>query len=198
MLTHTGFEGDYQADLKHHGGAEKAVHHYARDHFETWAREYPVLIESLRFPGAFGENFSTWGMTEADVCVGDVYRIGEALIQVSQGRQPCWKLGVRFGFKRMPLLVQNTGRTGWYYRVLETGLVQAGQELQLVERPHDGWTIARLARVLYHQTLDYAELTEMAALEHLAQGWRLTAQKRIATRTVEKWEDRLNKTTGPS
>jgi MOSC domain-containing protein YiiM len=90
-----GLAGDAQADLKHHGGPEKALHHYPLDHYAFWEREIgPNPL--LRRPGAFGENFSTTGWTEANVCVGDIVRFGSALLQVSQGRQPCWKLNRRF------------------------------------------------------------------------------------------------------
>ncbi len=106
-----GFEGDEQADRRVHGGAEKAVHHYPADHYESWRAELGDL-PTLLAPGGFGENLSTVRLTETEVAVGDTFRLGGALIQVSQGRQPCWKLNHRFGVPDMARRVQLTGRTG--------------------------------------------------------------------------------------
>lgn len=119
-ITPLGIEGDAQGDLKHHGGTEKAIHHYPRDHYATWNAEigpHPLMLT----PGAFGENLSTYGWTEGNVCIGDVVRFGTVPLQVSQGRQPCFKLNSRFGRDSMAVAVQRTGRTGWYYRVREVG-----------------------------------------------------------------------------
>jgi MOSC domain-containing protein YiiM len=134
-LSPTGLEGDAQADLRIHGGVEKAVHHYPREHYASWA-SWSRRADLLGHAGAFGENISTTGWDESNVCIGDVVRLGDALVQVSQGRQPCWKLDVRFGEPGMAREMQARGRTGWYYRVLEPGWVGAGATLSLVERPH--------------------------------------------------------------
>ena len=99
----TGFEGDEQADRKHHGGPDMAVHHYPLDHYVAWKCENPLRATKFAKPGAFGENISARGMTEETVCVGDVYKVGTARIQVSQARQPCWKLNVRFGIEDMAM-----------------------------------------------------------------------------------------------
>ena len=120
-----GLNGDEQADRRFHGGPEKALHHYARDHYPAWLEALGERAV-LGGPGAFGENISTAGMTESEVCVGDVYRAGTALIQVSQARQPCWKLDHRFGRRGMAAQVQASGMTGWYYRVLRTGWLAVG------------------------------------------------------------------------
>lgn len=186
-----GLVGDKQADLKHHGGLEKALHHYAFDHYKTWRSEYPQLEQHLRTPGAFGENISTSGLTEKDICVGDTFSLGSSVIQVSQGRQPCWKLGVRFGMKRMPLLVQRTGRLGWYYRVLEPGVIETSQTMELVDRPHPDWPISRLIDLLYVNTKDFDALESMSELEFLTESWRDTARNRLQKREVESWTSRL-------
>ncbi|ODT66795.1 MAG: hypothetical protein ABS75_24690 [Pelagibacterium sp. SCN 63-23] len=186
-----GLEGDAQGDRKHHGGPEKALHHYARDHYCFW-REAVGPSAVLSAPGAFGENLSTRGLTEAEVAIGDTFRLGEALIQVSQGRQPCWKLNARFAVEDMALRVQRTGFTGWYYRVLEPGHVEAGNGLELVERISPEWTLRRLWRLLYVDTLNFDELAAMAALEHLPDSWRRHAARRLETRQVEDWSRRLS------
>jgi MOSC domain-containing protein YiiM len=192
-----GFTGDEQGDRVHHGGPEKAVHHYAFDHYAYW-REAIGELDVLAWPGAFGENFSTSGMIEADVAIGDIFRAGDALIQVSQGRQPCWKLNFRFGVPAMARHVQDSGRTGWYYRVLEEGFVAAGDALTLVDRITPEWTVERLWRILYVDTLDMAELAAMAALAHLPDNWRRHATRRLATASVEDWSRRLTGEERPS
>ncbi len=112
-LTVTGFDDDAQGDLVRHGGPEKAVHHYPYEHYAIWKSEIGDN-NLLDCPGAFGENFSTVGMSEGTVSIGDVFEIGSAVLEVSQGRQPCWKLNARFGNSAMSRLVQSSGRTGWY------------------------------------------------------------------------------------
>lgn len=139
-VTALGLAGDEQGDPRIHGGVDKAIHHYPHEHYAKWAAElgeHPLLTKA----GAFGENFSTTGWTEEDVCLGDRIRAGTALLELSQGRMPCWKLSDRFGIKDMAWRMQETGRTGWYYRVLEEGVVAADGSLQLVERPHGDWSL---------------------------------------------------------
>ncbi len=185
-----GLAGDAQADLKHHGGPEKALHHYPLDHYAFWEREIgPNAL--LRRPGAFGENLSTEGWTEANVCIGDTVRFGSALLQVSQGRQPCWKLNRRFSRKDMAALVQSSGRAGWYYRVLEPGVAEPGDPLRLVDRPRPEWSLERLFRLLYRTTGDREGLAGMTALAELAENWRALAKRRLASGKVEDWRERL-------
>ena len=184
-----GIEGDEQGDTRVHGGPDKAVHHYPFDHYAWWRDElgeHPLL----QSPGAFGENFSSSGWTEDDVCLGDVVRAGTALLQVSQGRQPCWKLNDRFGQPNVARTMQHSGRTGWYYRVLQEGAVQAGDTLEIVERPHPAWTVRRLADLLFNRTLDRDQLQAASALP-LPPSWQKILGHRLATATVESWEKRL-------
>ncbi|WP_297322065.1 MOSC domain-containing protein [uncultured Bartonella sp.] len=190
MLTRTGFCGDEQADKKHHGGVEKAVHHYDFDHYAFWRKQLGQKAVFDR-PNAFGENLSTTGLSEKEVCVGDVYRLGKAIIQVSQGRQPCFKLNVRFGEPDMALQVQNSGRTGWYYRVLQEGLVSAADTLDLIERESEQWTIYRIWKAFYVTRTNHGELAEIACLPALSSSWRNLAQNRIVTGKTEDWTKRL-------
>ncbi len=189
-LTQNGFEGDEQGDRKRHGGPDKAVHHYDFDHYATWMNEIGVM-NPLSQPGAFGENLSTTGLNEANVSIGDVFRLGSAVIEVSQGRQPCWKLNTRFNVRDMAQRVQKSGRTGWYYRVIEAGHIRAGDFLEITERKAPEWTIERLWRTLYVDTLNWDELTQMARLSLLPDGWRRYAERRLLTRRVEDWSARL-------
>ncbi|MCA1300539.1 MOSC domain-containing protein [Stappia indica] len=192
-LGREGLDGDAQGDRKHHGGPDKAVHHYPFEHYDAWRRELGAT-PLLAAPGAFGENLSTSGMTEATVALGDRFRLGTALIEVSQGRQPCWKLNFRHDVPDMALRVQKSGRTGWYYRVLEEGTVEAGASFTLVDRRSPDWTLHRLWHTLYVDTLNFDELAAMAALEHLPDGWRRYARRRLENRRVESWDSRLQGT----
>ncbi|WP_413205807.1 MOSC domain-containing protein [Rhodospirillum sp. A1_3_36] len=188
-----GFEGDEQADRRVHGGLEKAVHHYPFDHYAPWREELGDLA-ALEAPGAFGENISTSALTETDLAVGDTFRLGTALVQVSQGRQPCWKLNRRFNLPDMARLVQKTGRTGWYYRVLEPGVVAPTDRLDLIDRLAPEWTLYRLWHALYVDRMNLGELKAIAALEPLAEGWRAYAIRRLESGRVEDWGKRLDGT----
>lgn len=193
-VTALGFAGDEQGDPRHHGGPEKALHHYPRDHYAAWLAELAgqgADVAVLSGPGAFGENLSTTGLTEADVCIGDQFRLGTALVEVSQARQPCWKLNQRFGYAGMSRAVQQSQRTGWYYRVVEDGEVRTGDRLVLASRRYPQWTLQRLLHVLYVDRLDVDALAEMAELAPLAESWRKLARVRVARREVEDMEKRL-------
>lgn len=185
-----GLEGDEQADRRVHGGPEKALHHYPQDHYAAWRADLGNLA-LLGAPGAFGENISTEGLVEAGVAVGDIFRVGAALVQVSQGRQPCWKLSRRFGVADMARRVQKSGRTGWYYRVLEPGMVATGDRIELVDRVAPDWTLGRLWHAFYVDRLNRAELAGIAALDVLAEGWRKYAVRRLESGQVEDWSKRL-------
>lgn len=184
-----GLHGDEQGDLRVHGGVEKAIHHYPLEHYARWADElgaHPLLTQ----PGAFGENFSTTGWSEHDVCLGDRIRVGTALLEVSQGRMPCWKLSDRFAVANLALRVQQSGRTGWYYRVLEQGVVSAGDSLQRVERPFADWSLARLSAVLFDKQVETQLLRECLALP-LVPSWRRTLERRLEKGMTEDWGPRL-------
>lgn len=173
-----GIEGDAQADLSVHGGVDKAVHHYPRDHYPFW-RDTLGPLSPLDAPGAFGENISTVGLTEDDICIGDRLRLGTALVEVSQGRQPCWKQAHRLNDTRILATMVRTRRCGWYYRVIEPGTVAAGDALVLQDRPHPGWTVARAIALLIggEGKRDPAALVELSALEVLSQSWRSRARQ---------------------
>jgi MOSC domain-containing protein YiiM len=191
-LTSTGFATDEQADLAVHGGPEKAVHHYAADHYPTWRDELGEAGAHLH-PGGFGENVSALGLTEDLLCVGDVLQMGTATVQVSQGRQPCWKLNAHTGLPRMATLFQRTARTGWYYRVLEGGHVALGDRIALVERLHPGWTIDRVTRARLGPGLAPEEAAALADLAALAPGWRAAFRRKIDPGAVEDTSARLNR-----
>jgi MOSC domain-containing protein YiiM len=185
-----GLAGDEQGDRRHHGGPDKAIHAYALANYPLWAADLPAAAAHVR-PGGFGENLVIEGATEADICLGDRWRLGGALLEVSQGRQPCWKLNLRFGLPDMARQVQTAGRTGWYFRVLEPGPVASGQTASLLQRPNPGWSLTRVNRLLYHCTLDRQALAELAELPGLPESWRRLARGRLGTGEVEDWVPRL-------
>lgn len=181
-----GLAGDEQADRTVHGGVDKAIHHYPADHYDWWRRQLddaPLLDAA----GAFGENISTLGLDEQTVCLGDRFRLGSALIEVSQARQPCWKLDHRFGVKGVMAKVVASRRTGWYYRVLEPGTVQAGDMLILEDRPFTDWPLASLFALLVGGEAK-ARLADLAALRNvpaLAETWKVRRAKLAAQFGVE-------------
>lgn len=166
LSTATGLADDAQGDTRRHGGPDKAVHAYPAAHYALWAAEMPQRAARFR-PGAAGENLVVDDVREPDICLGDRWRIGGALLEVSQARQPCWKLNLRFDVPDMALRVQQSGRTGWYFRVLEEGPVAAGDTAAQTARPNPDWPLERVSRLLYRDTLDLDALAELAALPGL-------------------------------
>lgn len=177
-----GLAGDRQADPVHHGGPDKAVHLYVQDHYPFW-REFTGGHELLAAPGAFGENIAASGMTEEAICLGDRFRLGSALLEVSHGRQPCWKLDHRFGRKDIMTTIVRTGKCGVYFRVIEEGEAEAGEEMRLVERAWQEWSVARLFHLLIGGGAkgDMAAVRALAEMPVLAGAWRERARKLVGT-----------------
>lgn len=188
-LGQINLEGDGQADLQNHGGPDKAVNVYPIEHYPYWAQ----VLNLPELPlGAFGENFTTEGLVEGNLCIGDVFEIGESLVQVSQPRQPCWKLARRWRINDLALLVQETGRTGWYFRVLKEGHVQAGNKLVLAERHHPNWTVSAANAVMHHRTDDRKAAQELAECGYLSLRWREKLRRRALSGIPENTSPRLD------
>ncbi|TJY44584.1 MOSC domain-containing protein [Cohnella pontilimi] len=160
-LGYEGIEGDEQADRVHHGGPDKAVCVYSLVNYPHWEQ---VLGRQLPF-GAFGENFTIGSSTEEDVCIGDVFRVGTAVVQISQPRVPCWKLAMKWGLDGLPKLVADSGATGYYYRVLEPGSVRAGDVLVHDKRHFAGVTVAEVNRILHRNKQDIAGIEQLLRLD---------------------------------
>jgi MOSC domain-containing protein YiiM len=173
-----GCEGDGQADLVHHGGPDKTVLAYSAEHYPLWRAEVEGLAD-LDF-GGFGENLTLAGVTEQDVCIGDVWQIGQVRLEVSQPRQPCWKLGCRWRLPDLPRRVVQTGRSGWYLRVAEAGTLEPGMALSLLARPHPQWTVSQVASLYYDRNPEPAAVADLAALAELAESWRIEFARRLA------------------
>lgn len=187
-LGETNLSGDEQADLIHHGGRDKAVFSYPSEHYLYWQEK---LNNTTITQGGMGENFSTINLSEATVAIGDIFQVGEAIIQVSQPRQPCWKPARRHRTKELAVLIQNLGRTGWYYRVLQEGWVAAGQPLTLIERRTPEWTIEKCNDVMHHDQVNFERIAQLVEIDTLADSWKTTLQNRLATKKVEAIEKRV-------
>lgn len=172
-----GLEGDAVADPVHHGGWDKAIHLYPQDHYDWWRDrkpDQPLLAAS----GAFGENIASRGMTEEDICLGDRFSFGSAVIEVSHGRQPCWKLDHRFGERDVMATIVQTARSGLYFRVLRQGEAEAGMRMDLLDRLLPEWPIARVFRLLIgggHKA-ERDAVRALAEMPVLAEAWRLRAR----------------------
>ncbi len=205
-LESTGLSGDEHAEHGH-GGTDKALLHYPAEHYEMWGNR----LQGFHLkPGGLGENISTLGMTEETVCIGDRYRVhlpgpiatettkhsgaengNEVVLELSEPRQPCWKLGHISAVRELPLLIQQEAATGWYYRVITAGVVAAGAELELISRPHPDWPLARIIRGVYETPLDAEFLSGIVSIPELGAAWRALAARRLETGNVENWKGRL-------
>ncbi len=162
-VTASGIQGDEQADLRVHGGPEKAVYGYAKLRYEAWRASHPQYA-ALLVPGGFGENLTIAGLDETTVCLNDIVRIGSCLLQVSQPRQPCFKFALRFADVTMPQAMVRNGYCGWYYRVLEPGQLACGDTCWLAERPLPNWSVDRVNRRIVQRRSTPEEKREFAAI----------------------------------
>ena len=169
-------EGDQQSDLSVHGGREKAVYAYPSEHYEYWRRELPGTDLAW---AAFGENFTTEGLLEPDIRIGDRIRVGSAEFLVTQPRMPCFKLGVRFGRDDMVKRFLRSGRTGFYLAVVREGEVATGNSLEIVRRDEHGVTVADIAS-LYSRDKDNEDLLRRAVdVPALPESWKGYLRKRL-------------------
>lgn len=189
MLTELGLEGDEQAEKKIHGGPDRALCHYPREHYRYWAQEFPELAERFVAP-AFGENLSTEGLTEQNVYIGDIFRWGEALIQVTQPRSPCFKLNYHFAISDMASQMQNVGKTGWLYSVIAPGKVAADAPLELVSRVSDV-SVQEAIAIAWHIPFDDEQYHRLLSAAGLSKSWTRTMQKRRLSGKIENQSRRL-------
>ncbi|WP_330984229.1 MULTISPECIES: 6-hydroxyaminopurine reductase [Enterobacterales] len=188
-LTELGLVGDEQAEKKIHGGPDRALCHYPREHYAEWARAFPEQAELFCAP-AFGENLSTEGLTEKNVYIGDIFRWGEALIQVTQPRSPCFKLNDHFAISDMSSQMQNSGKVGWLYRVISAGKVSSEQPLELVSRLSDV-SVYDAAAIAWHLPFDDEQYHRLLSAAGLSVSWTRTMQKRRIKGQIEDNSRRL-------
>ncbi|HHG8772694.1 TPA: 6-hydroxyaminopurine reductase [Raoultella planticola] len=188
-LDELGLEGDEQAEKKIHGGPDRALCHYPREHYADWIREFPEQADLFCSP-AFGENLSTEGLTEKNVNIGDIFRWGEALIQVTQPRSPCFKLNFHFGISDMAQLMQNNGKTGWLYRVVAGGQVSGDAPLKRVSRVSDV-SVQEAGAIAWHLPFDDEQYHRLLSAAGLSASWTRTMQKRRLSGKIEDASRRL-------
>jgi len=133
LLTTEGLEGDIQVDRRVHGGAEKALYHFPAENYDLLQQALPHLHDAF-IPGSIGENISTHGLSDKNVHIGDIFRLGEALVQVSQPRRPCWKVNHKYGNGHIAALLMSQAVSGWYYRVIEPAELSRDAPVTLIER----------------------------------------------------------------
>ena len=168
-LGNSGLAGDGQANTKNHGGVEKAVCVYPAEHYAYW--QEALNLSDLIY-GAFAENFTTQGLLEDNVCIGDMFSCGEAVLQVSQPRPPCWKLSRWWQVKDFAARLEQTGRTGWYLRVTKEGYVEPGGSIELVKRSYPFWSIAIANQLALGTKEDLSRMKELATCSSLSNSWR--------------------------
>ncbi|MDN5861911.1 MAG: MOSC domain-containing protein [Salinisphaera sp.] len=178
-LARNGLAGDRQGDRAVHGGPERALLHYPAEHYDHWREVYPDRAEEFQV-AALGENLSSRGWSEADLRVGDVFRLGTARIQVSQPRQPCVKIAKRMRLPDLARRVSWSGRSGWFYRVLEEGIVAPGDRLELEQAAAHGFTLAQLWEMRNTRQPALHTLAAMAQLAELAESWRQAYAGKLA------------------
>jgi len=169
QLRRLNLDGDQQADLKVHGGPDKAVYVYPSEHYEFWRRE----LSGTELPwGAFGENFTTEGLLEDGTYIGDRFRVGSAVVAVTQPRMPCYKLGIKFGRNDIIKRFLASRRTGFYFSVAEEGEVRAGDAVELLAREENPLSVADIVRLYVADKPDSDLLRRAAGLAALPPNWR--------------------------
>ncbi|MEW4150518.1 MOSC domain-containing protein [Bacillus thuringiensis] len=183
-LSFVKFNGAGQADLVHHGGVDKAVCVYTGDHYPYWEKE---LNQDLVY-GAFGENITVSGMREEDVCIGDTFELGEAIVQVTQPRQPCFKLAKKYNIPKLPLYFQETGYTGFYFRVLKEGWVSSVDTLKSLQSDPKGVSIAFANRIMHKEKQNIEGVKRILEVNALSSSWRKSFEKRISGEEINTKE----------
>ena len=172
-----GLEPDHQADRANHGGDDKALLQYCSEHYHYWIKQRPEHAVLLQKIGAFGENISAQEMHEENVFIGDRFQIGDAIVEVSQGRQPCWKLGHFFSDQSMVKAVVDTAKGGWYYRVIETGHIAVDSSIELLDRPFPNMSVKKAFDVLVARKKDRQALEQLVEIPALSKTWAARAKK---------------------
>ncbi|MCM3131469.1 MOSC domain-containing protein [Paenibacillus polysaccharolyticus] len=175
FLSFTGMTGDAQADLVHHGGPDKAVCVYDHSRYAAIER---LMDRKLEW-GAFGENLTVTGCAEEEVRIGDVFELGDAQVQVSQPRQPCFKLGVRYDYKELPVYFQESGHTGFYFRVLQEGEVGPTSRFRRVRTDTSFMTILEANRIMHQGKQNVEGMQALLAIPALSDSWKQTLLKRL-------------------
>ncbi|MBQ0720741.1 MAG: MOSC domain-containing protein [Gammaproteobacteria bacterium] len=174
-----GIKGDVQVDKRYHGGPDKALHQYSLASYRRIVAAYPDL-DGVAVPGSMGENISIGEMAEATVCIGDIYRFGAVLVQVSEPRRPCWKINTKFEHNDLSEFIEHERITGWYYRVLEAGDISVGDGAALLERPNPRVNIDYFNTVLNMAQPSRSKLVTLIDCAGLANYLRVRLEEKSA------------------
>lgn len=173
-LGESDVEGDVVHDRKYHGGTEKACYLYSADHYTFWKEKYPDLDWDY---GMFGENISVEGLSESELLIGDILYVGECRVQITQPREPCFKLGIRFNTQKIIKDFINAPFPGFYAKVIETGEVKKGDHVQLSERLHDSIGLLEVWELLYQPNPDHELLDFALNFQHLGESYKSGLRK---------------------
>jgi MOSC domain-containing protein YiiM len=173
FLSKESFQGDGVAATEFHGGPDRAVCFYPAEHYSKWAGEFGKEFA----PPTFGENISASGMMETDIYIGDTYQLGEAIIQVTQGRIPCSKISKNNQIDQLLKRVVETGYTGYFFRVLQEGMVHGDSEIILLDRRQNDFSILRANEIYFHQRKDYQAIKKLIEIDELADDWKRSLEK---------------------
>jgi MOSC domain-containing protein YiiM len=194
MLRTSNLDGDGQADLENHGGIDRAAYAYSIENYDHWRQE--LGRNEFAF-GQFGENFTVEGMVEDDVHIGDVFRVGDALVEVSQPRPPCFKLGIKMGMAGFPKLFLASGRVGFYLRVLQEGEVGAGDVFERVESDPEQMTVRKMSHLLFFEPENLEGAKRALRVRALSPGWRDSFEERLAKAGGVDEQDKAAKKESP-
>ncbi|QXO72980.1 6-hydroxyaminopurine reductase [Morganella morganii] len=195
QLGASGLAGDEQAEKAFHGGPDRALCHYPREHYDYWKMMYPEIEDRFVAP-FFGENISTLGMTEDTVFIGDIYQWGGAVIQITQPRSPCYKLNPLTDVSDFAQVMQDSGRTGWLYRVTGKGEVSGLHPLKLLTRT-SAVSVREAVAIAFHLPFDETEYRRLLHAPGLSASWTLTMQRRLTSGKIEDFNRRLFGFAGP-
>jgi len=180
--------GDAQADPRHHGGLDRVLHHFPREHYGQY-RRWDMMAQFKDAP-AMGENISTVGLDESQVFIGDIIAIGEVELQVTQPRSPCFKLNKQFGHNEFAYAMQTSGLCGWFYRVLKPGQICHDDGVSLIERRTD-ISVREAMSLYFAPEFDARAYDRLASCEGLAMSWVNSLQRRLDSQKIEDWQMRL-------
>ncbi|OUR96806.1 hypothetical protein A9Q84_10725 [Halobacteriovorax marinus] len=172
VIKNESIEGDQVANLKYHGGPDRVIHHYSLEQYEYLKSAFPKYRELFR-PGSYGENITTEKLTEKDLCIGDIFKLGTAKIQITEGRKPCGTIDLKYGFKGVLKEIVNSGRYGWFYKVLQVGHVNIEDSLEFIERPYPNLNLEKVIHELFqNKDKDLIYLKEVSACPALSTRWK--------------------------
>ncbi len=174
-----GLDGDHQVNKRFHGGPEKAIYGYPASGYVAWRAEFSDFADRFG-PGSMGENLVVTGQDESDIHIGDILRCGTALLQISQIREPCNTFAAIIGTTRVVRAMVKSGRCGWYYRVLEPGIITPGDAHDVIDRPNPDWPVSRFAQFAAGRAGTTEALRELTTLPGLTRDWQLRAVTALA------------------